>query len=109
MSKPRDHAPEAPPSDAMWTDARFPSAGMREEFLDQVRLWNRIDDLPKIQARSAANGRDLTYWCADYRSVGLRKLVDACGGTIVHRAGSAAAFDPEAISSAFDWAPRTAG
>lgn len=54
---------------------------MREEFLDQVRLWNRIEDLPRIEAQPAPGGTALRYSCADYRREGLRKLVGSYGGT----------------------------
>lgn len=78
------------PSDP--TEVSFPAASMREEFIDQIELWNRIEDLPKIEVYVSADGRTLSYRCADYRRAGLRKLARAYGGRVYLEAATA---DPQ--------------
>jgi hypothetical protein len=76
---------------------------MRGEFLEQVRLWNRIEDLPKIRATPSSDGSRLRYLCADYRRQGLRKLVGSYGGRITREEGTALKLESEFLATAFDW------
>ena len=98
------HAVDAGTPLSLWTEARFPNAVMRGEFLDQIRLWNRIEDLPRIQADPTPDGCGLRYWCADYRREGLRKLVTSYGGSITLETPGAARIDADLVSAAFDGA-----
>ena len=88
----------APP----WTEARFPNGVMLREFLEQIRLWNRIEDLSRIVAEPAADGITLRYRCADYRREGLRKLVRSYGGTVTLEPPAFVPADPALIAAAFD-------
>lgn len=92
------HAPLPP-----WTEARFPNVAMRGEFLEQIRLWNRIEDLPRIVARPSADGPALRYLCTDYRREGLRKLVRSYGGTVTLDPRAATAPEAERLAAAFDY------
>jgi hypothetical protein len=78
---------------SLWTEARFPNGAVRQLLLDQIRLWNRVEDLPAIQVVTRPDGVGLRYWCADYRRQGLRKLVGSYGGVILEQDFVAAAFD----------------
>lgn len=69
--------------DLQWSRARFSAASFREEFLEQIRLWNRIEDLPRILARDTGHYAELEFSCADYRKGGLRKLVESYGGKLL--------------------------
>jgi hypothetical protein len=97
-----EHEIEPHASVSLWTEARFPNAVMRTEFLEQVRLWNRIEDLPRIQAQPGDDGTALRYWCADYRREGLRKLVRSYGGTVTLEPRGAERLDHELLATAFD-------
>jgi hypothetical protein len=85
-----------------WTEARFPNSVMRAEFLDQIRLWNRIEDLPHIEAHEAADGTGLRYMCADYRREGLRKLVGSYGGRVRLDPRDLPPIDAARVAAAFD-------
>lgn len=93
---------DAGPASAPWTEARFPNAVMRAEFLDQIRLWNRIEDLPSIEALPCADGTGLRYLCADYRREGLRKLVGSYGGSITLEPMGPRQIDSRMVAAAFD-------
>jgi hypothetical protein len=83
---------------SLWTRARFPNAGARGEFFEQIQLWNRMEDVPKIQARKATNHTDVDYWCADYRRIGLRKLVESYGGRMISEPVGSAQFEQQWVA-----------
>ena len=45
----------------LWSVATFPSMGQREEFLQQVRLWNMVEGLPEIEAMALKDGMRLCF------------------------------------------------
>jgi hypothetical protein len=55
---------------------------LRQEFLEQVRLWNRIDELPTIEVESLPDGCGVKFWCNDLRQRGLWLLIDSYGGEV---------------------------
>jgi hypothetical protein len=63
-----------------WAHARFPSRSLREEFLDEVRAWNRVEGLPTIRVEPAACGFELRFASAD--EPGARRLIDCYGGYV---------------------------
>lgn len=65
-----------------WPVARFPSHGIRQEFLEQVRLWNRVEGLPRIETASMSDGVGVRFWSADGRQRGILRLIDAFGGFV---------------------------
>ena len=85
-----------------WSRARFPSSGLREEFLEQIRLWNRIEDLPPIQSRATGHYAELDFACADYRRMGLRKLVESYGGKLLRQPCGESEPDAPQSQAVFD-------
>jgi len=79
--------------DSLWTTVVFPTGSMRSLFRERVELLNRVEDLPRIQLRDSPRRTELDYWCIDYRRIGLRNLVEACGGTIVSDRAALARFE----------------
>jgi hypothetical protein len=63
-----------------WLVARFPSRGLRQEFLDRVKLLNGFEDLTPIETKPLADGTRLRFWSADERHRNLWRLVDSFGG-----------------------------
>lgn len=59
---------------------RFPSRRVRTEFLEQVRLWNRLEALPDIVAEPLVDGFRVRFWSGDSRRAVIWKLVDSYGG-----------------------------
>jgi hypothetical protein len=60
--------------------ARFPSASDREAFLGQIRLWNRVEGLPPIQADPLADGARVQVSAVPSAQRGLARLIEAFGG-----------------------------
>ena len=69
-------------SSGAWLVARFPSRGWREEFLDSLKTWNRVEGLPRIETEPLPDGRRLRFRSADSRQEAVRRLVDSFGGWI---------------------------
>jgi len=69
-----------------WPVAKFPSRGMCREFLDSVRLWNRIEDLPRIEAEPMKDGTRVRFRSAETRQPFIRRLVDSLGGRVLPEA-----------------------
>ena len=86
------HRKTASTKTAEWNRARFPASGLREECLEQIRLWNRLEDLPRILTRDTGHYAELDYLCNDYRRYGLEKMVASYGGRLVQTL-DASAFD----------------
>jgi hypothetical protein len=63
-----------------WSHARFPSRSLREEFLGEVRAWNRVEGLPTIRVEPEACGFELRFTSDDER--GARRLIDCYGGYV---------------------------
>ena len=66
-----------------WPVARFPSHGVRETFLQQLRLWNLIEDLPRVDAEPLQDGRRIRFWSTEDQRTGLLLLIDSFGGRVV--------------------------
>lgn len=71
-----------------WSVAEFPSSVNRQEFLDQVRLWNEVEGLPMIEALVLSGGMRLRFRSSDHRLVNIVRLVEAFGGFVGDRAPS---------------------
>lgn len=65
-----------------WPVAVFPNVRTRTEFLEQVRLWNRVEGLPTIATEPLWDGRSVRFWSDDDRQHGIRRLIDSCGGWV---------------------------
>jgi hypothetical protein len=65
-----------------WMLARFPSRGLREAFLLQVELWNRVEGLPTIEAQAQSDGYAVRLHSDDPRQAGIRRLIDSYGGYV---------------------------
>jgi hypothetical protein len=89
----------ATPDPSTWSIARFPNQGQRAEFLDQVRFWNRLEGLPRIEVVLPPDGLSVRYWCADPRQHNILRLIDAFGGS-VYRSGGRTATPPRPASVA---------
>ena len=63
-----------------WSVARFPSTGLRTEFLEHVRLWNRVEGLPKIETDPMPDGIRVRFWSDDDRHRNIWRLIDSFGG-----------------------------
>jgi hypothetical protein len=60
--------------------AYFPSRSDREAFLLQLRLWNLVEGLPRIQANPVNVGEQVRLLAAPSAQRGLVRLVEAFGG-----------------------------
>jgi hypothetical protein len=69
-------------SDA-WLVARFPSIGWRQEFLDRLNAWNRVEGFPRIETQPLPDGRRLRLRSAERGRETARRLVHSLGGWIV--------------------------
>ena len=78
----------------------FPNGAKRAAFDAYVGLMNRVEDLPRIRVRNSPNRAQLEYWCIDYRRIGLRRLVESCGGTIVSDLPWSTRFEEQWMDSA---------
>jgi hypothetical protein len=67
-------------SNDSWSVARFPSAALRTEFLEHVRLWNRVEGLPKIKTDPMPDGTRVRFWSDDDRHRNIWRLIDSFGG-----------------------------
>jgi hypothetical protein len=65
--------------------AHFPTTSDRDAFLLQLRLWNLVEGLPRIQANPVNVGAQVRLLAAPSAQRGLVKLVEAFGG--IARAG----------------------
>ena len=65
-----------------WVIARFPSHGIRQQFLEQVENWNRVSVLPRIAARPHKDGTRIRLWSEDWGRPGLERLIDSYGGLV---------------------------
>jgi hypothetical protein len=54
--------------------------GLRQDFLEHVRLWNRVEGLPTIETELMPDGVRLALSSADDRSRNVWRLVDSFGG-----------------------------
>jgi hypothetical protein len=73
------NADDAPRVDG-WPVARFPSRRLREEFMDEVKLWNRSEGLPTILTEKLGDGMSLRYWSDDGRRSIIERLIETYGG-----------------------------
>jgi hypothetical protein len=62
--------------------ARFPSRSLRDEFLAQVRLWNSLEDIPKIGTELLNDGFGVRLHGRGSWSRHLDRLVDSFGGRL---------------------------
>jgi len=69
-------------SDA-WLVARFPSLGWRQEFLDRLSAWKRVEGFPKIETETFPDGKRLRLRSAERGRETARRLVHSLGGRIV--------------------------
>jgi hypothetical protein len=63
--------------------ARFGGRGEAREFLDQVRLWNRVEGLPPIEVTPLLDGLSVQISSAEGRYENIRRLVEAFGGVAI--------------------------
>jgi len=66
-----------------WPIARFPGSHRRDEFLEDVRVWNKSEGLPTILAQPLADGFRVRFWTGDPRRQLVRRLVEVHGGSVV--------------------------
>ena len=66
-----------------WPIARFPGSHRRDEFLEEVRTWNKSEGLPTILAQPLAGGFRVRFWTQDSRQNLVRRLVEVHGGSVV--------------------------
>jgi hypothetical protein len=69
-------------SSAGWLVARFPSQGWRQEFLDRLNAWSRVEGFPRIETEALPDGRRLRLRSADRGQETARRLVHSLGGWI---------------------------
>jgi hypothetical protein len=69
-----------------WAVARFPNRALRDEFLGQIRLWNSLEDVPKIGTELLNDGIGVKLHSRGTWSRHLDRLVDSFGGRIEDRA-----------------------
>jgi hypothetical protein len=67
----------------IWPTARFLSRGERKTFLEHVRLWNSLEDMPSINAEPLGDGLGVRLQFGEARVLGVVRLIEACGGRIV--------------------------
>jgi len=65
-----------------WAVARFPNRSLREGFLRQVRLWNSLEDIPRIETEILNDGYGVRLFGEGSWSRHLDRLVDSFGGRI---------------------------
>jgi hypothetical protein len=65
-----------------WQEVVFPNEGLRREFLDQVRLWNRVEGLPPIATEPLNDPLRLKLLQAERGHARILQLVAAYGGSI---------------------------
>jgi hypothetical protein len=65
-----------------WPVARFPSRRLREEFLGEVKLWNKSEGLPTILTQTLRDGTSLRYWSHDGRRSIIVRLIETYGGSV---------------------------
>lgn len=70
------------PVSERWPVVRFPSISQRQEFLDLVRLWNRLEDLEGIEAEPLGNGVGVRVRWPSQGDRGLLRLIAALGGSL---------------------------
>ena len=68
-------------NDQSWTQVDFPTSGLQQEFLDQVRLWNRVEGLPRIRTEPIDPCRLRIDSAADGQNRVLQ-LIAAYGGRV---------------------------
>ena len=70
--------------------ARFPSPDQMLEFLRQVRIWNKVEGLPQIEAVPLADGRRVRFRSMSPLQKNVLRLIDAFGGFVAPAKGRAA-------------------
>ncbi len=70
--------------------ARFPSPDQMLEFLGQVRIWNKVEGLPQIEALPLADGRRVRIRCVAPLQKNVLRLIDAFGGFVTPAKGRVA-------------------
>jgi hypothetical protein len=65
-----------------WREARFPSLPRRNAFLAEVRIWNRVEYLPRIETEPLPDGRRIRFRSDDERQTGIVRLIDSFGGWV---------------------------
>ena len=80
---------ETMPGQVPWPIVTFPNATLREEFLEMLRLLNKHEGVPRIDAECLTNGVSvrLWFWSADARFRVARRLVDSYGGRLEGETG----------------------
>ena len=81
-----------------WPVAKFPSRGMCREFLDQVRLWNRLEDLPRIEAEPMGDGTGVRFRSVEARQPFLGRLIESLGGRVLPASRAAVRMGPAALT-----------
>jgi hypothetical protein len=71
---------------------------MCREFLDHVRLWNRIEDLPRIEAEPTEDGKRVRFRSAEARRPFIGRLVDSLGGRVLPESRSAVRMSRAALA-----------
>jgi hypothetical protein len=65
-----------------WPMATFPSRGQLCRFVDEVRVWNRVEGLPNIRIAVLADGLRLRFWSEADSQPGVRRFIDSFGAWI---------------------------
>jgi hypothetical protein len=62
--------------------AQFPNGAVREAFLRQVRLWNRVTGLPRVHAEASRDGVRVQVRTVASARRGIGRLIEAYEGRI---------------------------
>jgi hypothetical protein len=63
--------------------ARFPDAESLEGFLRQVRLWNRVEGLPRVAADPSNDRVRVQVQTVASAKRGIVRLIEAFGGLVL--------------------------
>ena len=67
----------------MAATARFPDGESLEAFLHQVRLWNRVEGLPKVDADPEKDCVGVKVRTVPSAKPGVVRLIEAFGGRVL--------------------------
>jgi hypothetical protein len=65
-----------------WSLAKFPSRGQLQRFVDEVRIWNRVEGLPPILFEVLPDGTRLRFRSEGGHSAGVHRYIDSFGAWI---------------------------
>lgn len=74
----------------------FPSTDQRQEFLEQVRLWSKVEGLPRIDTLPLRDGVGVRFFSAGPWQRRILRLIDAFGAFVPLRTRRAVPQDPGA-------------